>query len=92
MLVVGLCEARNFVNVHGSVESIAANNHVKMGGWEGAGLGCWIKALSSQGRAWETKAGLGRGDEGGQQPEGRDGIRLHLGDWSCLEGSRLEVS
>jgi hypothetical protein len=72
------------ITVHGRVESIAANNHVQMGGWEGARLGSGVKALGGQGRAWETEAGLGRGDEGGQKPEGWDGIRLHLGGWSYL--------
>lgn len=55
-------------DVHGGVESIAANNHVKMGGWEGARLGSGVKTLSGQGRAWKTKPGLRRSDKGGQEP------------------------
>jgi hypothetical protein len=65
-------------NVHCSVERIASHNHVKMSGREGAGLGRWVEPLRGQGRAWETKAGLGMRDEGGQKPQ-RWRENLHLG-------------
>lgn len=71
-------------NVHGSVEGIAADNHVQVGGGKGTGLSRGIKTLSGQGRARETKTGLDLRNEGGQSPEGWDGVGLHLdvSNWS----------
>jgi hypothetical protein len=51
------------ITIHSCVESIATDNMMNVSGRERAWLGCRVKALEGQRRAWEAKPSLDRGDE-----------------------------
>jgi len=80
----GVSGIRDFsakVDLHRSVESIAAHNHVKMGRRESTRLRRWVEPLVRQSRTWEAETRLCGCDEGGQQPK-RWRKGLHLGQFS----------